>query len=550
MKIGFRRYIVGMFFLAAAMISSCVKNDIPYPYIELYITNIEGDGFSLRRIVNSERTVYLTLDETTDIESVNITSVDYSEEAKISKDIVGEFDLTNPLKTTLYLYQSYEWQIVAEQSIDYAFNVSGQIGAERIDRDLLTIDVDVNENTIDLQNVTINDLKLGGEGVTTYSPTIEELMQRDYSGVVRVDATSHNRTTKWSIRLHPVTPTVELTADAWGRVAWLSATGDTTNPESCYFEYREVGGTWVKVESDIVSSGIFEACVTGLTPESDYEFIAYAESVASSVSEQTTESTPQLPNGGFEEWQTIGKIIFPYLTEEYWGTGNTGSTTVGTTNVTESDDAEIAPNTTGSYSALLSSKDIVTVLATGNIFTGSFSNTNGTYGVIRMGRPFTQRPLRLEGCAKYICGEVTHTNTMWGDPKIAKGESDQGMIYIALGTWTKEKYGYDGGGTLRGTDISPVAADTSAERTFFDNEAIDIIAYGEKIFTSDEDWSNFSIELDYRDLTDSNGNIVTPAHSRVPTHIIITAVSSRYGDYYTGSKYSQMWLDDFELIYE
>ncbi len=536
--------------IVATIFTSCVKNDIPYPYVELYITNVEGDGFTLRRIVNSERTVYLTLDETTDIERVNITAIDYSDEAKISKSIVGEFDLTNPLKTTLYLYQEFEWQIVAEQTIDYAFNVSGQIGSERIDRDLLTIDVDVNENTIDLQNVTINTLKLGGEGVTTYSPTIEELMQRDFSGVVRVDATSHNRTTTWSIRLNPITPTVELRADAWGTVAWLSATGDTTNPESCYFEYRESGGAWIKVEGNIVSSGTFEACVTGLTPESDYEFIAYAESVSSSVSEQTTESTPQLPNSGFEEWQTIGKTIFPYLTEEYWGCGNSGSTYIGSNNVTEPDETVLAPNTNGSYSARLSSKDITTYLATGNIFTGSFVKVAAPYGVIRMGRPYTQRPLRMEGYAKYICGEVTHTSNKWGEPKIEKGESDEGMIYIALGTWTKEKYGYDGTGSLQGSDESPVVADTSAESTFFDNEAVDIIAYGEKIFTADEDWSKFSIDLNYRDLTDASGNVITPAHSRVPTHIIIVAVSSRYGDYYTGSQNSQMWLDDIELIYE
>ena len=34
-----------------------------------------------------------------------------------------------------------------------------------------------------------------------------------------------------------------------------------------------------------------------------------------------------------------------------------------------------------------------------------------------------------------------------------------------------------------------------------------------------------------------------------PTHIIIVATASSYGDYFTGSTDSWMCVDDFELIY-
>lgn len=541
-----------MLLLCATAISSCVENDIPYPYIELYITNVEGDGFTVRRINNSERTVYLTLDETTDIENVNITNVEYTDGAKISRDLEGVFDLTNPVKSTLYLYQSYEWQIVGEQNIEYNFNVTGQIGAERIDKDLLKVEVDVNKNTVDLSQLEITSLKLGADGITTYSPSLEELAQRDFSNIVRVTVTSHERSNIWSIYVNPITASVNLTANAWGTVAWLSATGDTSDPSLCYFEYRESGDTdWIRVESESISNGLFEACVTGLVPESDYEFIAYSNSTASSISAQTTESTPQLPNSDFEEWQTISKTIYPYAvgTDEYWGSGNPGSITGGL-NITQPDESEISPYTTGKIAASLSGNSIFKFLAAGNIFTGSFYGTSGgTYGTIKMGRPFTQRPLRLEGYAKYNCGKVTNVNNKWGDYKLNLDDDDEGIIYVALGTWSKEEYGYNGSGVLCGTDESPVIADTSAESTFFDNDASEIIAYGEKIFTSSEDWSKFSIELEYRDLLDENNNVVESAHSRVPTHIIIVAVSSRYADYYTGSKNSNMWVDDFELVY-
>ena len=35
-----------------------------------------------------------------------------------------------------------------------------------------------------------------------------------------------------------------------------------------------------------------------------------------------------------------------------------------------------------------------------------------------------------------------------------------------------------------------------------------------------------------------------------PTHLIVVCSASRYGDYFTGSSDSEMWVDDFELIYE
>lgn len=40
------------------------------------------------------------------------------------------------------------------------------------------------------------------------------------------------------------------------------------------------------------------------------------------------------------------------------------------------------------------------------------------------------------------------------------------------------------------------------------------------------------------------------ATDRIPTHIMIVCAASRYGDYFTGSTESVMWVDDFELLYE
>ena len=137
-------------FSAAALLlaASCIDNDVPYPVVELRIAGVEGSGFTVSGISIANRTVALTLDEKTDIRKVGIDKVTFDVatsnpmmtdtesfigQIKTSRPLSGEFDLRSPLYVTLSLYQDYEWTIVAEQPIERAFTVAGQIGATVID---------------------------------------------------------------------------------------------------------------------------------------------------------------------------------------------------------------------------------------------------------------------------------------------------------------------------------------------------------------------------------------------------------------------------------
>ena len=168
--------------------------------------------------------------------------------------------------------------------------------------------------------------------------------------------------------------------------------------------------------------------------------------------------------------------------------------------------------------------------AAGNYFSGSFAGISGTNGVVHFGRPFTLRPTALRGWLKYNCGTIDCAPAK-PNPKVpAIGEPDRGSIFIALGDWDYNVYG--------GTPESPVAVDTSKEASFFNSSNEGIIAYGEILYHESKDWYEFTIPLEYRDF------------ERTPTHIIIVASGSSYGDYFVGSKESIMWLDDFELLYD
>lgn len=551
MKRVFFRYFALLMVFSTMSITSCIKNDIPYPVIELEITKVEGIGFTQKSIDTKNGIVTISLDETTDIRAVTISNVEYSEEANITNTVVGTFDMRDTISTTLYLYQSYNWSIVAEQTISREFKVVGQIGDERIDTAQCTVEVDVNEATIDLDNVTVTAMKLGPESITTYSPTLENLTNTSFNTVRRVSVTAHDREETWSIYLIPIEAEVTLTADAWGTIAWLSAVGDTSDPDICSFAYRKSGDSdWIKIAATDIGSGTFSAKVIGLDPSTDYDFEAYVGDKNSGSVTKTTESTPQLPNTDFEGWQQPSKAWFPYAEGDaaFWGTGNEGATTLSDKSNITLPDSDTAPGSTGIYSALMSSSSIFGTFAAGNIFTGRFIGTAGTNGIIGFGRPFTQRPIALRGWMKYTPGTVTHNDS---NNKLEKGDSDQSSLYIALGTWSASDYGYDSTGTLRGDNETPIVIDTRDKSTFFDTTSSDIIAYGELIYSEATDgWIEFEIELEYRDLVDSSGNVITGAHSRVPTHIVVVGSSSRYGDYFTGSSSSKMWIDDFELIYE
>lgn len=549
MKRFFLKYICQMIACATLLFVSCIKNDIPYPFIELEILSVEGEGFTQKSIDIRNRVVTIALDEATDIRAVKITSVSCTEGAELSNPVVGTFDMRDPLTTTLSLYQDYDWSIVAEQSILREFKVAGQIGDARIDVTQYTVDVDVNEATVDLTDVEVLAMKLGAADITTYDPTLEQLNHSSFATVRQVQATAHGRSQIWRVKVNPIEATVVLSVDTWGTIAWLSATGDTSDPDICRFAYRVAGAAeWTSVAATSASGGVFSTKITGLLPSVEYEFDAYVGDVNSGGQSSETESTPQLTNSGFEGWQKLGNAWYPYAVgdEEFWGTGNKGATIMSADSNITLPDSEVAPGSTGEYSTLMSSSAVVGVFAAGNIFTGRFVKIAGTNGIIGMGRPFTERPLALRGWSKYRPGSVTHSETS----KLAIGDMDMGSIYIALGTWDAATYGIDADGNMLGDATNPIIIDTRDKSTFFDSTTSDVIAYGELILTEEQDWSEFTIDLEYRDLVDASGKVIQSAASRVPTHILIVCSSSRYGDYFTGSSKSKMWIDDFELLYE
>ncbi len=528
---------------------SCIENDVPYPYTPLSIKSITGQGFTAS-INSTSRTVTLNLEETTDIQNVEIESVVYSDEAtwaEYNRDITQPLDMGFPVKLSLGVYdQVYLWSIEGAQTIERSVTADGQIGSAVIDVANRCVNMNINEDR-DKSSINVTSLKLSSVNAT-YDPDITALLLDFSDGVERVQVTDYGRTETWSIYADFIEATVEMPlCTLLATMAWVETTGDTSTGDECGYRYKVSGAdasTQQTYKVDSPESGGFSATITGLEPNTTYEILSYIGDKESPIQIHTTESMIQLDNRDFEEWHT-DSWVRPYIYGEadpVWDTGNQGASSGGATLTKGVTDPRTGSS--GEYSAELMAQNVgilsITKFAAGNIFTGSYAGTHNTDGVIAFGYPFTQRPLGLKGWYKYTCGTIDEVGSnLPSDVEITEGvTADYGVVYIALGTWEPKEY--TGAPTTYPANYkSPVYVYTKDLSSFFDPEGEEVVAYGKLIKReSVTTWTEFYIPLDYYDKTTS------------PTHIIIVGSTSYYGDYFTGSSSSRMWLDDLELVYE
>lgn len=530
-----RLYTLFISLLSLAALAGCIKNDIPYPVVKLDILSLEAEGLLAPPEIDAGRhSVALRLEETTDIRAVKINSAELTEGAESSVEFPGVFDMRTPLYVTLSLYQNFEWTITAEQTIERYFRVENQIGAADIDPDshIATAYVPMDA---DLGDIRITGLKLAPKDIAAYSPDPASFTSFDDT-VHQIEVSYFDIKEIWTLKVVKTEVEVEFTSvDAWARSIWLYASG--RSGAALGFRYREQGsGEWIEAGGVEIDGGRFQARITGLEPEHSYEVVAFSDDNLSPVETVTTEAAPALENGDMENWAKIGKSYYPYLEgAPYWGTGNPGATTLGDSFNVTTPLSEPRPGSDGTTSALLQSMypNLAGIgkFAAGNLFIGRFAQTIGTNGIVHFGRPYTGHPTALKGYVKYHRGDINRVGSSPADRPLAKGDPDNGSIYIAVGDWTAAEYG--------GDEQSPVAIDTRDVNTFFSSASPAVIGYGEWILTeSVEEWTEFTIPLEY------------VSTSRRPTHLIVVCSASRWGDYFTGSTDSRMIVDDLELIYE
>ena len=365
-----------------------------------------------------------------------------------------------------------------------------------------------------------------------------------------------------TIIFEPVSTGLALTPahEIWAARATVYADVDAVENagKKVEFSYSSNGTDWSYADGVNHAEGAWKAELKGLTPATEYTYNLLLDGeVVGEPLTFTTEAAPAIPNGSFEYASLVaGESYYKFYDPScgvaegqtmFWGSGNgegsegvNGSASMGIT-ITYVDTAD---KVHGNQSVKAQTSSMVGMLAAGNIFTGQFMGLVGTSGgIVNFGRPWTSRPSALKLYCKYNTGLINIVNN--DNLGVSKSDYDRAQVKIAIGTWPYKTYG--------GTKESPVQVNTTDESTFVDfftdNNTIangELIIYndgysinkGAKVSKTTSEWVEYTIPLDYRQL------------STYPTHIVVSCAASQFGDYFTGYDQSALWIDAVELIYE
>lgn len=370
----------------------------------------------------------------------------------------------------------------------------------------------------------------------------------DIGGVsVSVDGTETVYTFTFNVSTEASTKLGAEAANAWSNFAYLEgsilSSSEELDPASMHFEYKKADAEEWQTTSANYNSGSqkFTATLTGLTPATQYTYrLAYeksGEAYASDPVTFTTEEATTLPNGNMDDWYKSGKTWYPVSESDYstsgsfWDSSNPGTTTGAgaLVNVNPTQGNSSIVHTSGGKSAELKSQYAsafgIGKFAAASLYSGKFNSLVGTNGAkIDFGQKFASRPTGLHGWFRYTSGKIDYRGDNTPAGLGEKGTDDLCSIYMALAKAPHQ---------LNNTDTS----------TFFDFENDDnIIAYGElpdaEAVSTNNEWKEFNVELKYKDIT-----------PQTAYYLIIVCSSSKYGDYFTGSTGSIMYIDDLELLY-
>lgn len=561
--------------IALVFVSCDIKDEVPYPIVYGQITEFEvegqcgadGSAGGAAAIDKTARTVTVYVSDTVNVSSLKIKriglsgmtynpDVDYNESpmvcpdssacinyalfpktafAKVEDGKDTRVNFTHEVKFVVRTYQDYVWTVKVHQVLGREIEVENQIGQAVIDPYLCNAIVYVSREQ-SLKKLKVNKFTLGGtHGAVTPDPTTYETY--DFYNLRRfIVKTGWGKIEQWSVLVCHTDEVVETTAKVLPRNLNATVSGTKPNGVTPKIEYRDASTTeWRTLSNTEVktTSTTYTATIGGLRPSTKYVCRVTAGEVQLEQQEFTTVSLQQIPNSSFDDWSTDAsnsKLYCPWAAgaKSFWDTGNRGATTVGNSNSVPTEDS----STGSGKAAYLESKWIVIKFAAGNIFTGSYLKTDGTNGVLGFGRPFTAFPTKLTFDYKYKSMPIDRV-----DESLAhlKGKSDSCSVYIAL--WHVEDNEYE---DFQGEKY-PLIIRTKPgkEQSLFSPDDPRVIAYGQ--FTKGStvnNWTSETINLDYKNT------------ELAPTHILVVASSSKYGDFFTGGVGSTLVVDNMKLIYE
>lgn len=516
--------------LMAVMTAGCIKNDIPYPRMLGKITAFEVQGQKGEAAIDSiARTVTVDVADSADLASLRLLRFEVSDHTSVSPDLESRIDLSSPKTYVLTTWpgQSYSWTVSATQTVDRYIRVQNQVGEAmfNVDEHYAMFYVTFEQP---LDEIVITDMKLGpSNSVIEPDPSVVH----DFTVAQRFTVKYRDVEEFWTVVAYQKEATLETgNADAWATSAYLHGTIPAGAGEAG-FRYRQAASDqWQELPSSSVTvdGTAVSAVLEGLQPATEYVYRIYSGSDEGPEVRFITEEALQMPNMGFDAWNTTNGVVYPNADQgenAWWDSGNTGARLGGKT-PTSQETSFLAVSGEGKSAARLETVNAIIAMAGGNVFSGYFGSVQGLGAEVFFGRPFETRPLRLTGYYSYAPKPIDNVKppqnvTLPFDRNTIGGRMDRCHIFIYVTAW-------DG----------PYRVNTTEHR-YLDLNDPDVIGYGELVDSvgTDGQYRHFSIDIKYRD-------------NRKPTYCAVVAVASQYADFFTGGIGSLMYVDEFVFEYD
>ena len=339
-----------------------------------------------------------------------------------------------------------------------------------------------------------------------------------------LDQQAQEVTKSFRFKVIPAVETSSISADPWGRHAFLYGMYNTLDkPSGTGFEYKKSSdASWTKITEGITFDGTaYSVKVTGLEPRTKYVFRTVSDKEPSNEIEFTTLGADQIPNMSFDSWYKNGKHWYPNESSSnfWWDSGNEGANTLSEVNPTQPS-SNVAVAGDGKQAAILKSSTAAGQFAAGSMFLGDFGKaTLSPMGAtLNWGRPYNCKPLALKGYYNYSPVTINKSKAPHTDKQ---GTMDICQIYVVLADWPSGYFEVSTG------DSKFIQIDSDPN----------IIAYGSlENGAATNGYIPFEIPIVYR-------------NNRIPTTCVIVCSSSKYGDYFTGGVGSTLYVDEFEFVF-
>ena len=230
----------------------------------------------------------------------------------------------------------------------------------------------------------------------------------------------------------------------------------------------------------------------------------------------------QVYNMNFDRWHKDSGTWYPYpekatAQQKVWDSANKGLSIIRA-NTTTPENEHLAPGRNDGSAAKIQSRSVFGIFVAGNLFTGVFHKTSGTSGaVMTFGTPFTGRPKSLSGWYHYKPGAINYAKAPHKDKK---GKTDEGSIDVSL------------------LDCKSLSAIDTAKEKFVEAEKNpDCVGFGKLILKEDtKGYVQFELPIEYK-------------NDKTPTYVVIVATPSRFGEFFTGSSDSVLYVDEWQFNY-